>query len=105
MPIYEYECTKCKEHLEIMQKITEDPLSECPTCGGNIKRLISNTSFILKGTGWYATDYASNRGNGERSKDPSPAKTEKSKETKTNGKKETKTETKAETKETVSTKQ
>ncbi len=59
MPIYEYNCKKCGKHHEIMQKITESPLTACPECGGKMKKIISNTSFVLKGTGWYATDYAS----------------------------------------------
>lgn len=59
MPIYEYECLKCGSHHEIMQKITDEPITICPNCSGNIKKIISNTSFVLKGTGWYATDYAS----------------------------------------------
>jgi len=58
VPIYEYECQQCGEVTEVMQRITDDPLTTCETCGGPIKRLISNTSFVLKGTGWYATDYA-----------------------------------------------
>ena len=58
MPIYEYRCEKCKRHHEIMQKITEKPLSLCPSCGGTMKKMISNTSFVLKGSGWYVTDYA-----------------------------------------------
>jgi putative FmdB family regulatory protein len=58
MPIYEYRCNKCKKHHEIMQKITESPLTICPSCGGTIKKIISSTSFVLKGSGWYATDYA-----------------------------------------------
>lgn len=62
MPIYEYECQKCKKLHEVMQKITEKPLSKCPDCGGRMKKMISNSSFVLKGTGWYATDYASNKG-------------------------------------------
>jgi len=62
MPIYEYACLKCRKHHEIMQKITEAPLTICPSCGGSMKKLISNTSFVLKGTGWYATDYASSKG-------------------------------------------
>ncbi len=57
MPIYEYECKKCGP-FEITQRITENPLSRCPTCKGKVKKLISNTSFQLKGTGWYLTDYA-----------------------------------------------
>jgi putative FmdB family regulatory protein len=58
MPIYEYRCRACGKDLEVMQKITEDPLTGCPYCGGELQRLISNTGFILKGTGWYVTDYA-----------------------------------------------
>ncbi|MBN1881425.1 MAG: zinc ribbon domain-containing protein [Deltaproteobacteria bacterium] len=70
MPIYEYECQQCGEVTEVMQRITEDPLTTCEICGGPIKRLISNTSFVLKGTGWYATDYAgkSNGANGSGGK-------------------------------------
>ena len=59
MPIYEYQCTKCKKEFEVMQKITEEPLSECNSCGGELKKLITNTSFVLKGSGWYVTDYPS----------------------------------------------
>lgn len=58
MPIYEYKCQGCGKDLEVMQKITENPLEVCPSCGGMLQRLISTTSFVLKGTGWYATDYA-----------------------------------------------
>ena len=59
MPIYEYECTKCNEQFEVMQKITDDPLTKCSSCGGELKKLITNTSFVLKGSGWYVTDYPS----------------------------------------------
>jgi putative FmdB family regulatory protein len=58
MPIYEYLCDGCGKSLEVMQRITDAPLGTCPSCGGGLQRLISNTSFILKGTGWYVTDYA-----------------------------------------------
>jgi putative FmdB family regulatory protein len=61
MPIYEYLCEGCGKHHEIMQKITDAPYTVCPDCGGKMKKQISNTSFVLKGTGWYATDYASDR--------------------------------------------
>lgn len=57
MPIYEYKCRRCG-NFEVTQRITEKPLSRCPTCKGKVKKLISNTSFQLKGTGWYITDYA-----------------------------------------------
>lgn len=59
MPIYEYRCHNCGKKREVIQKITDEPLSTCPDCGGPMDKLISNTSFVLKGTGWYATDYAS----------------------------------------------
>jgi len=58
MPIYEYECQQCGKHHEIMQKITERAAASCPSCGGAMKKKISNTSFVLKGSGWYMTDYA-----------------------------------------------
>jgi putative FmdB family regulatory protein len=58
MPIYEYACPKCGE-FEVTQRITADPLKKCPTCKSTkVKKLISSTSFQLKGTGWYVTDYA-----------------------------------------------
>ncbi len=57
MPIYEYLCRKCGE-FEVMQKITEPRLTRCPSCQGKVTKLMSSTSFQLKGTGWYATDYA-----------------------------------------------
>lgn len=63
MPIYEYRCDKCGT-FEVTQRITEKPLGKCPTCKARVKKLISNTSFQLKGTGWYITDYA-RKGNGE----------------------------------------
>ncbi len=59
MPVYEYECTKCGNNFEIIQKFNDLPLTICSSCGGSLKKLISNTSFVLKGTGWYVTDYAS----------------------------------------------
>lgn len=58
MPIYEYECTKCKTHVEILQKITDNPLTKCPKCKGRLEKQWSSTSFQLKGSGWYVTDYA-----------------------------------------------
>ena len=57
MPIYEYSCRQCGD-FEVTQKIKDKPLTRCPTCKGKVKKLISNTSFQLKGTGWYITDYA-----------------------------------------------
>jgi len=58
LPIYEYACLSCGKHIEKMQKITETPLTSCPFCSGKVKKLVSNCSFQLKGSGWYVTDYA-----------------------------------------------
>ncbi len=57
MPIYEYKCDKCGV-VEVMQGIKEKPLKKCPNCKSKVERQISSTSFVLKGSGWYATDYA-----------------------------------------------
>jgi len=63
MPFYEYACEKCESEFEVEQRITEDPLKSCPKCRSRrIKRLISRTSFSLKGGGWYADGYSSNGG-------------------------------------------
>jgi putative FmdB family regulatory protein len=58
MPIYEYACQKCQSPLEILQKISDKPLTKCPKCGGKLEKQWSQTSFQLKGSGWYVTDYA-----------------------------------------------
>jgi putative FmdB family regulatory protein len=95
MPIYEYQCGKCGT-FEATQRITERPLSRCPTCRGKVKKLISNTSFQLKGTGWYVTDYArkdNGKGadKGENGAKPA-AESKESKDTKSAPKAESKTE-------------
>ena len=58
MPIYEYECTQCGRIEEAWQKFSDRPLTTCKYCSGRLHKLISQSSFHLKGTGWYATDYA-----------------------------------------------
>jgi len=58
MPIYEYQCTNCGYDFEIIQKIADSPLTKCKKCGGRLQKLVSNSSFVLRGTGWYKTDYA-----------------------------------------------
>jgi putative FmdB family regulatory protein len=58
MPIYEYQCRKCQAHTEVMQKVTDKPLTKCRKCGGRLEKQWSSTSFQLKGSGWYMTDYA-----------------------------------------------
>ena len=74
MPIYEYACEKCAKHMEVIQKITEAPLMVCPDCKGRLKKMISNTSFVLKGTGWYVTDYPSNKNSAATTSEPKKPK-------------------------------
>lgn len=57
MPLYEYNCSGCKKHLEVIQKFSDAPLTVCPECGASLEKKLSLTSFQLKGTGWYNTDY------------------------------------------------
>jgi putative FmdB family regulatory protein len=64
MPFYEYECPACKYYTEVMQKITDAPLSKCPSCGKRgMKKLVSAPVFRLKGGGWYETDFKSDKEN------------------------------------------
>ena len=90
MPIYEYACTKCGHQLEVIQKISDKPLSRCPKCKGKLEKQFSQTSFQLKGSGWYVTDYS-------RSGDK---KADKKEEKKSDTATETKPEKKPETAET-----
>jgi putative FmdB family regulatory protein len=58
MPIYEYQCTKCKHQLETIQKMSDPPLADCPACGDStLRKMVSAASFRLKGSGWYETDF------------------------------------------------
>ena len=59
MPIYEYECQSCRQVIEKWQRITEEPVDACPKCSGSLKKLISRSSFHLKGGGWFADGYSS----------------------------------------------
>lgn len=94
MPIYEYRCEKCGD-FEVTQRITEDPLKKCPTCKRKVRKLISNTSFQLKGSGWYVTDYA--RKGGKDTGGDSGTKSESS--TSSESKSDTKSESKGKSKE------
>ena len=62
MPTYEYRCSECSHEFEFIQKMVDDPLTECPECGGKVKRLIgSGAGIIFKGQGFYETDYRSEK--------------------------------------------
>lgn len=68
MPIYEYQCQKCGHQLEKRQSISDKPLSRCPICKGKLEKQWSQTSFQLKGSGWYVTDYAGKKSGKSESK-------------------------------------
>ena len=87
MPIYEYECTKCGEVEEVFQKFSDKPKTKCPHCSGKLHKLISQSTFHLKGTGWYVTDYANKSKN---TATPSTSSGETSTESKTESKIESK---------------
>ncbi|MBX3026450.1 zinc ribbon domain-containing protein [bacterium] len=99
MPIYEYRCEKCGD-FEVTQRITEDPLKKCPTCRRKVRKLISNTSFQLKGSGWYITDYARKGAGGKDAGGESSGKAESGagSETKSEAKSEAKSPAKSESK-------
>jgi putative FmdB family regulatory protein len=99
MPIYEYECAKCGDRIEVIQKMSDDPLKKHEGCGGKLTKLISAAGFQFKGTGWYVTDYArkgsteaaessKNDSASRDSKDSKESKQSASKETSSNGSKE-----------------
>lgn len=74
MPTYEYSCTKCGKHFEIVQRIIDKSEAKCPDCGISAKRLISQSSFALKGGGWYKDGYGSGKSVGAAgSKKDTPA--------------------------------
>lgn len=62
MPIYEYQCKKCKHRFEKIQKFSDQPVKKCPECGGPVEQLLSAPAVQFKGTGWYVTDYARKSG-------------------------------------------
>ncbi|HLV73507.1 MAG TPA: FmdB family zinc ribbon protein [Vulgatibacteraceae bacterium] len=64
MPTYQYVCTECGEPLEVVQKFSDDPLTECPACSGRLRKVFSAAGIIFKGSGFYRTD---NRSSGKSS--------------------------------------
>ncbi len=77
MPLYEYQCPKCGR-FELIRKFSDEPVTECPTCGSPVQKLASAPAFHLKGSGWYATDYAK-KGSGESGSKAGKAKSEEAK--------------------------
>jgi len=93
MPIYEYECQKCGYQTEIMQKFSDRPVAKCTECRGKMKKIISQSTFHLKGSGWYVTDYASKSTSSSTTSHSGESRGESS----SSGEKSTKMETKSST--------
>jgi putative FmdB family regulatory protein len=83
MPIYEYECRKCKAHIEVYQKVSDKPPAKCRKCGGKLERQISAPAIQFKGSGWYVTDYGGKTTKSDKSESESvsEAKTDKTEKT------------------------
>jgi len=98
MPIYEYECTRCGRIEEALQKFSDKPLTKCKYCSGKLTKLVSQSTFHLKGSGWYVTDYAAKSRND--SKASAKTKESKSDDAKSAGSESAGTKTSAENKST-----
>lgn len=72
MPLYEYQCASCGKIEEAIQKFSDAPLTTCKYCSGKLNKLISHSSFHLKGTGWYVTDYSKKNTAGTHTADAAP---------------------------------
>ena len=72
MPVYEYQCSACGQVEEAFQKISESPLESCSQCQGRLKKIISQSTFHLKGSGWYVTDYGGKKAGGETKENATP---------------------------------
>jgi putative FmdB family regulatory protein len=69
MPTYEYRCTNCEEHLEVVQSFADDPLTECPNCGGKLRKVFSPVGIVFKGSGFYKTDSRGGKGGSHKTKE------------------------------------
>jgi putative FmdB family regulatory protein len=119
MPIYEYRCEKCGKVFEVLQRFSDEPLKIHEECGGQVEKLISQSAFQLKGSGWYATDYAkasapapvaktdgqaeSGSSDGKSSDGKPVTSSEAKSESKSDSKSDSTSETKSESKPAVST--
>ncbi len=88
MPIYEYVCQQCGQHTETIQKVSDPPLAECDSCNGKLEKVMSRTSFQLKGGGWYKDGYSN-----QTSKQPDKKETKANETTKKTTSSESKTKT------------
>ena len=98
MPTYEYACKKCGEHLEVVQSFKDDPLTKCPNCKGELRKVFGNVGIVFKGSGFYKTDSRGKSSVSESSASESSKATETKTETKADSKSESKSEKKSEKK-------
>lgn len=70
MPTYEYACKSCGEHLEVVQSFKDEPLTECPNCGGSLRKVFGSIGIAFKGSGFYKTDSRSGSKSGKKDKEP-----------------------------------
>ncbi len=103
MPIYEYICTECGDQFDAIQGFSDKPLRKCKKCSGKLRKLVSECSFHLKGTGWYVTDYGKKNKTNEKAahdkktEETKPAKDKPKSDTKETKSDKTKTDTKNKT--------
>ena len=82
MPTYEYRCKDCGEHLEVVQKFTDDPLTECPSCQGPLRKVFGSIGIVLKGSGFYKTDSRAGASSGKKTEKSDKGESTKSDSTK-----------------------
>ena len=96
MPVYEYQCGRCGVEFEREQRITDDPVKTCPECRSRkVKKLISQTSFVLKGSGWYSDLYSSQKPGSDDKKPEKESKSDAGKDASADSSKDSKTEKKS----------
>ena len=99
MPTYEYACKNCGEHVEVVQSFKDDPLTECPACGGQLRKVFAPVGIVLKGSGFYKTDNRSSSSKAaakkESSSSESSSKSDSSSSSSSSSKSEKKSDSKA----------
>jgi putative FmdB family regulatory protein len=98
LPLYEYQCTKCKHTFEKIQKFSDRPVTKCPECGGKVEQLLSAPAIQFKGAGWYVTDYAKKGGASSKAGSDVSSSSESKSESQPEKKSENKSESKKESK-------
>ncbi len=97
MPTYEYACRSCQEHFEVVQSFKDDPLTDCPSCAGELRKVFSAAGIIFKGSGWHIKDYASSSGSSSGSDGAKSETASASKDGKASGSTEKKTDSSSST--------